>query len=107
MDIVITDVQLHTIKARKPKPVWRVIQKAIHTKREQQAYTTDGKLANGKWSFIYQDPGIQKIIQEAQAQGKGVRFFRHKEGIDVRLGQDAEEFAEARERKAQRVGRGV
>ena len=107
VDIYITDVQLHTVLPQRPKSVWRIIEKAIHSKKEQRAYTADTKFVDGKSHFTFNDSGIEEAIRKAHAEGKEIRIHKPEGGIPVYLGKDAEEFAKARERKAQKAGQGA
>ena len=100
-DILITDFQLHVVKPRKPTPWYRVVLKAIRSKKKQRAYTTDlRKDAQGNPLIVYSlPPEIQKQMAEAERTGKKIRFILPKGGAPVYMGKDLIEYLKARQRE--------
>lgn len=102
IDIVITDIQLHVVKPRKPASADRAIGKSIKNKKAGRFYKRDISVTkNGKIELpIIESSEMIKIREKYKKEGKTVRFFIPKEGLNVYAGKDTLEHMEAKERKA-------
>lgn len=93
LNIVLTDVQLHSQIKRKPNSLGRQYVKAVHGSKINRAYSdsvsTDDKT---KTVSLAIDLGMEHLYEIARKQGKKyIRFFVKKNGISVALGNDTVE----------------
>ena len=93
LNIVLTDVQLHSQIKRKPNSLGRQYVKAIHGSKINRAYS-DSVSTNDKTKTVSltMDLGMKHLYDLARKQGKKyIRFFVKKNGMPVALGNDAVE----------------
>ena len=101
LDIMLTDVQLHTQKIRKPNPLGRQIAKVINAKgKSGRAYSSNIQFdANG--GILSIDIETEKYLHKlAEKKGKKyIRIFAPKDGLPINLGKDTVERISALEKK--------
>lgn len=100
LDVIITDYQLHTTKARNPKSLGRQIAKSFGNNKPGRAYSNNLQL-EGKSGVMSIDLGGMEELQDlARKKGKKyIRFLYPKSGVPVLPGSDTEERIEALKRK--------
>ncbi len=93
LDIILTDIQLHTQKKRNPNSFGRQFVKAVHGSKERRAYSnlkSPGEY--GRISDLIMPAGMDQLYDLARKKGKKyIRFFGFKDGLRVDLGPDAKE----------------
>lgn len=107
LDIVLTDIQLHTNKHSHPKPFDRQLAKSLRNGKPGRVYNTlpppkqspEDIKSNGFKMNLMSLPEIQRAAVEAQKQGKILRVFYPKNGLPVYAGNDTVEFIKARENR--------
>lgn len=109
-DILLTDIQLHVKKPRKPTPWYRVIIGALKSGKKtfrvySKKYSIDQKNKTIRVRFDSLTPEIQEEIIKAEKDGKIVRIWRPAEGLPVCNGPDATEKFKADERKLKGLDR--
>jgi len=103
-NIVISDIQLHSVIPRKPIPWYRAVTKAFKNKlfgKTSRFYTTyQTRLEDGliKVSFTL-PPKIKKEKEEAEKSGKTIRLIYPPNGIPMILAKDAIEKLQSEARK--------
>lgn len=103
-DILLTDIQLHVQKPRKPKSVRRIIEKTLRNDKDSfrvysNQYKADEKNKTLWIKFDQLTPEIQIKVKAAEREGKIVRFLVPKDGIPVYNGPDAVEKFKADTKK--------
>jgi hypothetical protein len=91
LDIILTDVQLHCRKIRKPNSLGRQCAKAFHGSKTNRAYSKSIALINDKKNIVSVniDLGMEHLYNLARKQGKKyIRFFIKKDGMPLFLGKD-------------------
>lgn len=90
IDIVLTDITLHTNPARNPDSFSHGIQKAIRSKKRgrTQLNRSIGPGTDGKMEIQIPLKGLQEVLDRAAREGKRVRFFIPKSGIPILAGND-------------------
>lgn len=105
VDIILTDIQLHVEKARKPASPSRAMEKAIRNGEPGRFYSnnltmdTDGKPVIP----IFENSEIAKFIEKAKSERKIVRIFMPKDGLPITSGQDTKEFIEMHKKKNSKI----
>lgn len=104
-DIILTDIQLHTAKARKPIPWYKAIWRSIKNRTAGRFYSRDIQVKKGGTILMGfpLPPNIQKEKEIAEKSGKQFRLFMPKDGLPLALGPDAIEALKAKERKANKT----
>jgi hypothetical protein len=93
-DILITDIQLHILKPRKPKSWLYQVLKANRTKQKTRAYSTDIRNNNGMEMSL--PPAKQIEVDRAEKEGKKIRFVFPEDGVLMYPGPDLIEYLEAK-----------
>lgn len=110
LDIILTDIQLHSQKVRKPNSFGRQVAKVVHAKKKRgRAFSNNLKVDN-KGGISSFDIGMQEyLFKLARQKGKKyVRILTPKEGLNVYLGQDAiERISALQKRVLQKFSKGV
>ncbi len=89
LDIILTNIQLHTQKARNPNSLGRQYVKAIHGSEIRRAYSNSISFNKNGGLILSMDLGMEYYFDMARKQGKKiVRFFTLKNGVPVELGND-------------------
>lgn len=102
-DIVLSDIQLHVQKPRKPESFLRKVMKSIRSGKPGRAYSkiSDFKV-NADDTFelpIAFSPEEQAKFDQAKAEGKQIRIFRPKGGLNIYAGKDVVEYMKAHPEK--------
>lgn len=104
-DIILTDIQLHAQKPRKPDSFFRKIMKSLRSRKSGRAYSTlPTSNTNGTFVLpITLSPEEQVDLARAKSEGKNIRFFIPKAGLPMYAGQDVNEYLKAHpERQAKK-----
>jgi hypothetical protein len=101
IDIILTDIQLHVAKPRKPLSADRAITKSVKNQVAGRFYRKDLSVSKeGKFQLpLFLQEEMRKIQEHYAREGKSVRFLMPKEGLKVYLGKDTKEHIEAQKRK--------
>ncbi len=97
-DIVLTDIQLHVQKFRKPRSWFQAVIKSLQRKSAGRVYFNSGiiKDADGKYKiFIPLPKTIEREQERARLVGKKLRILIPKDGLPVLAGKDTLEFMNA------------
>ncbi len=97
LDILFTDIKLHTIKPRKPVSLGRKISKSITSKKAGRAFSRNIKITkDGKLELsIPLGKEFIDALEKARKQGKQLRIIMPKNGIPVYFGKDVIERLQA------------
>ena len=95
-NILLTDIQIHATKPRKPTSQYRAILKSLKNKKPGRFYT---KNFDGKKAIFDLPPKIKREMEKAEKSGKKIRLFMPKEGLPIFVGKDLKEKLEAKNRK--------
>ena len=100
--VMLTNVQFHTSIPRKPAPWYRAVMKAIRTKKEHRAYTTDiSESQDGVMLIHYSlSPEQRKEVEAIEKAGKHVKFVDPPGGLLVYMGEDMRQYVAAQKKKA-------
>jgi len=104
VNIVITDIQLHTTEPENPKPWYRMLMKSLRSKSPGRVF---GKINNAKTAPQGQInltlpplPTAEELFyQMPELRGKIVHFLAPKAGIPIFAGKDTVEFIKARQNR--------
>ena len=101
VDIILTDIQLHVAKPRKPSPLSKAIGKSLKNNKPGRFYKRDFSVTkDGTIQLpIFENSEIMKIKEKYEKEGKIVRFFMPKSGLDIYAGKDTIEHIEAKEKR--------
>lgn len=103
VNILLTDIQLHVIKHRKPVSPARAIEKSLRNGRPGRFYCKGIAPAPAETSaFEFSIPlteDMQKLKEKYEREGKTVHFLMPKEGIKLFLGKDSIDFIKAQKKK--------
>lgn len=101
LDIILTDIQGHVQKVRKPNSFGRQYAKALHGSKQRRVYTNKAEFDDKNMTMtITINLGEKELLEQLKMQGKKyIRLFFLKDGIPVFLGQDAIEKLEADSKK--------
>lgn len=106
-DIVLTDIQSHAVKPRKPKPLSQVVSKSFRAGKPGRLYFDKFRLElvnDREIKFqLFLPPDIQKDVEKAKREGKIIRILAPKKGIPFCFGKDAVEKMKAEIKKRQRL----
>lgn len=98
IDILVTDINLHTIKPRKPVSLGRKISKSITSGKSERAFSSEIKIVkDGTVEFAI--PLGDEVFLKAKKQGKQLRIMMPKEGIPIFPGDDVIERLKAKVKK--------
>ncbi len=81
LNILLTDIQLHTIKPRKPTPWYRAILKSFKNKKPGRFYAENFSVQNDETlqmtliNLAKHDPLFQKQMEIAEKSGKKIRII--------------------------------
>lgn len=100
LDILLTNIQLHSQKARKPNSLGRQYVKTVRAKKTNgRAYSNDLMLS-AKGGSLSIGLGMEQLYELARQKGKKyVRIFAQKDGLQIYLGKDTIEKIESLKRK--------
>ena len=89
-DIILTDIQLHTIRPRKPESWYRAFWRSIKNKLPGRVYSRDISIKkNGTMIMGFPLPNnLQKEAEKAERSGKKLRIFMPTKGIPIMYGSD-------------------
>ena len=98
VDILLTDINLHTIKPRKPVSLGRKISKSITSGKSGRAFSPEIKIKkNGTVEFAM--TLSDEAFLKAKKQGKQLRIMTPKEGIPIFASEDFIERLKAKVKK--------
>ena len=100
-NILLTDVQFHTVKPTRPTPWLTVILKSLKSKKPGRFYTKNISFnKDGTFELTFSlPPETQKKIEEAKKSGKKIRLLVSKDGLFMFPGPDAIEKLKAEKKK--------
>ncbi len=99
LDIILTDIQLHSQKKRNPNPLGRQVSKAMHGSKVNRAYSNSITTKNKNINLSI-NLGMEYFYNLARKEGKKyIRFFIKKNGLPVKIGKDAIEKLIANSKK--------
>lgn len=107
INIIITDLQMHTTQSRRPDTFARHVQKVLAGGKPKRVYVSakdNVKVTDGEKTTVeFHVPltGMEDVIKKAKESGKTVRIWMPRSGIPIFLGTDAKEKIEALKRKGQ------
>lgn len=101
-DIVLTDIQLHCHKHRKPNSVFRNIFRSVRNGNPGRFHGKKISVnENGEFEvFIPYSSEDRDRIRKARQEGAEIRIVLPIEGIPVRLGSDTIEYLSAKRKKS-------
>lgn len=101
-DIIITDITFHVARARNPKPWYRkVIQNSQQKRKQPGRFFINGAQSRKDGTIVLPmalPPELQREKEEAEKEGKVVRFFMPKEGIPLIDAPDVVEYVNSRDK---------
>ena len=102
IDIILTDLQMHVTKPRKPVSLGRSIKKTLTSKKDGRAYSRDMSVSkNGKFTFsIPLGKEFYKLKEKAEREGKQLRLLIPGFGLYVFTGKDMIEYIKAQKKTA-------
>lgn len=101
IDIVLTDIQLHTNKMERSAPLSKLVSKTVRNNTPERmyvrgiSYTKDGKITLP----LFPGSEIQKIKDKYEKEGRVVRFFIYKSGLIMFPGKDTLEYIASKKKK--------
>ncbi len=101
VDIILTDIKFHIAKPRKPLSPERAITKSLRNKKPGRIIkrnipvTKDGIIQLP----ILENNEIKEIKEKYEKEGKTVRFFMPKKGLDMFIDKNTSEYIKARKKK--------
>ena len=100
-DVILTDIKLHTVKARKPVSWYRAIWRSFKKNLPGRFYSSNIQIKkDGAFKFGFPlSPNLQREKEIAEKAGKKFRIFMHKGGVPVYFGPDAIEHIKAQKKK--------
>ncbi len=103
-DIVLTDLKLHVLKARKPKSFGYQMHRSLRTGKPGRARNHVNQISDEQDSdsFEISFPLGEEILsaqQEAARQGKKLRILFPKDGIPIFAGEDTQEYILSKKKK--------
>ncbi len=101
VEVMLTTIELHANIPRKPLPWYRAVMKAIRSKKEHRAYTTNiHKDQDGTMVIRYPlSPEQKREVETIEKAGKRVRFIAPPGGALVFMGKDLRQHMAAQKRK--------
>ena len=104
VNIVITDIQVHTTAATKPKPWYRMLMKSwrnrlpgrVFGKIDKPEISSDGTF---KLTFPRLPTAEELFYQMPELRGKTVHFLAPEAGIPIFAGKDTMEFIKAKQNR--------
>lgn len=102
LDIILTDIQLHTQKIRKPHSLGRQCAKTINGSKNRRAYSNNIKIDEKSQTVtLSMSLGMEHLHDLARKQGKKyIRFFTREHGLPIFLGQDTVEKLESIDKRS-------
>ncbi|MBP7060696.1 MAG: hypothetical protein KBA91_01810 [Candidatus Moranbacteria bacterium] len=103
VDIVLTDIQLHIVKPRKPISPARAIEKSLRNGKSGRFYSKSvTPTPNEPGVFRFSVPLSKDMLnlkEKLEKEGKEVRFVLPPGGLNIYAGKDTIEFIEAQKKK--------
>jgi len=96
-DIVLTDIELHITKVKNPKSFGRMMMKSIRNNKPYRVYTNDLKTTKNHIPQCSIDLGkeFEMLQEQLRKEGKELRIFIPKKGLNIFPGSDIIEFIKA------------
>lgn len=102
-EVILTDIQLHIVKPRKPLTPARAIEKSLRNGKPGRFYSkniTPTPAEPGAFEFsIPLSEDMLKLKEKLEKEGKEVRFSLPTGGLNIYAGKDTIEFIEAQKKK--------
>lgn len=102
-DIILTDVQLHIQRPRKPQTLLRKVLKYLRSGKPERAYSTELKTTSDDGTFEFVIP-LSEEDRRRLERGE-IRLSMPKGGIPIFAGKDLIEYAKAHPEKLKGLDR--